>query len=561
MKFETNSNIVSGVIVFVAMAALCPSLCAGQGASLLPNGSFEMASPEGVQGGTSRAWHNDIALEKEDLVSEETKATLIIDTDATLVPYSPMIFGGFLEHFDRQIYGGIFEPGSPLSDENGFRKDVIEAMKALKLAVVRWPGGCFASGYHWQDGVGEDRKPTRDPVWGVEDPNTFGTDEFRLWCQAVGCEPYICTNAGNGTPEEMKAWVQYCDRKDGRLSSLPKVKFWSIGNENWGSHEIGARTPEDWGPLVATCARMMLDVRPDLDLVAAATSNRGWTLPLLAQAGSALDYIAIHEYWLPCWGENLTPDYLSCILSSQGPEQTISSVIDVLKEAGVHGRVKIAFDEWNLRGWHHPGFPRKEPSDSADPAVIELIKNRDKNDMASQYSMADALFSASFLNACLRHSEDVGMANIAPIVNTRGPLYVHPKGLVKRTTFHVLSLYANELEDRVGQVEVACGMLTLNERSVPVLDALATTDASRKRWTLALVNRHPSQEVTCVVRMKQTPREGSCEAILLSGTSPEDYNDMEHPDRVVPERRTLLFKDGTLRLPAHSLILLKMEAP
>ena len=134
-----------------------------------------------------------------------------IDANAPSMPYSPMLFGGFIEHFDRQIYGGLFEPGSPLSDASGFRKDVIAAMKELKLSVVRWPGGCFASGYHWKDGVGKARKPVADPVWGVTDNNTFGTDEFVKWCRLVGCQPYICTNAGNGTPEEMRQWVEYCN--------------------------------------------------------------------------------------------------------------------------------------------------------------------------------------------------------------------------------------------------------------------------------------------------------------------------------------------------------------
>ncbi len=133
------------------------------------------------------------------------EAVVRIDADAPSVPYSRMLFGGFIEHFHRQIYGGIFEPGSPLSDDRGFRQDVIAAMKELKLSIVRWPGGCFVSGYHWKDGVGNDRKSVFDVVWGVEDPNTFGTDEFVEWCRLVGCEPYICTNAGNGTPEEMRA--------------------------------------------------------------------------------------------------------------------------------------------------------------------------------------------------------------------------------------------------------------------------------------------------------------------------------------------------------------------
>ncbi len=132
------------------------------------------------------------------------QATLTIDTDAPSKAYSPMIFGGFLEHFDHQIYGGVFEPGSPLSDKNGFRKDVVAALKELRVPVVRWPGGCYASGYHWEAGVGKQRRPTDDMAWGVVEPNTFGTDEFVELCRLLGWQPYICNNAGNGTIEEMR---------------------------------------------------------------------------------------------------------------------------------------------------------------------------------------------------------------------------------------------------------------------------------------------------------------------------------------------------------------------
>jgi len=517
---------------------------------------------------TGQAWYDDVAIEPVADLSEETRAIVTIDTDAESVPYSPMIFGGFIEHFDRQIYGGLFEPSSPLSDEKGFRKDVVEAMKQLKLSIVRWPGGCFASGYHWKDGVGNNRKPTYDVVWGVEDPNTFGTDEFVEWCRLVGCEPYICTNAGNGTPEEMRDWIEYCNATSGPNAEMRvagqhakplNVRYWSIGNENWGSHEIGRRTPQQWGPLVLKSAEMMLAVDPDLKLLAAATPNRNWTGPLLKTAGKHLDYVAIHQYWLPCWRRNLTPDYLSCIMLSEGPETTITRVIAVLEEAGYRGRIKIAFDEWNLRGWHHPGFPRKRVSDNSDPAVRELIENRNKNAIASQYTMADALFSASFLNACLRHAEDVGMANIAPIVNTRGPLYVHSKGIVKRTTFHTLAMYANELEGRVGKLDLEAGMLVQGKRFIPLIDAVATVDKSGKSWSIALINRHPSQHVACTVKMKDTLLEGAHDATILAGDSPDAYNDVEHPNRVVPEKTQLTFKKGTVNLRPHSLTIVKVK--
>lgn len=516
---------------------------------------------------TGQAWYDDITVEPTGN-SVEPRAVVTIDTDAEPKPYSPMIFGGFIEHFHRQVYGGLFEPGSPLSDDKGFRKDVIEALKELKISVVRWPGGCFASGYNWKDGIGPQRKPTPDPVWGDEDSNRFGTDEFVQWCRLIGSEPYICTNAGNGTPEEMKEWVQYCNGEDGPYAQMRKegqhekplnVRYWSIGNENWGGHEIGAKTPAQWGPLVKDSAELMLSADPDLVLLAAATPNRQWTLPLLKSAGDYLDYVCIHQYWLGNWQNNAIPDYLTCIMHSEGPEQTITSVIEILTEAGYRGRIKIAFDEWNLRGWHHPGFPRKTVETPQEPKTTELIRARDKNAIASQYTMADALFSASFLNACLRYADDVGMANIAPIVNTRGPLHVHPKGIVKRTTFHTLAMYANLLGNRVSIANVDSELLVHGNRFIPLVDAIATTDDTGKTWSLVLVNRHPSKEVDCTVKLKGTMLDGAFEATVLAGDSPDAYNDIENPNRVVPESRQLKFHNNVAKLPPHSLTIVRIQ--
>ena len=165
------------------------------------------------------------------------------------------IFGHFLEHFHRQIYGGVYDPQSPLADEHGFRTDVLDALRKIKTPVIRWPGGCFVSAYPWKKGVGQQRIPYYDKAWRVEEPNTFGTDELITLCREVGAEPYICTNAGTGTPEEMADWVEYCNLMIGEWASLRKengqnepfaVKYWSIGNENWGLHEMGAKTADEW---------------------------------------------------------------------------------------------------------------------------------------------------------------------------------------------------------------------------------------------------------------------------------------------------------------------------
>jgi alpha-N-arabinofuranosidase len=245
-------------------------------------------------------------------------ATVRIEAHRGCRPYDRMIFGQFLEHFHRQVYGGVFEPGSPLADGRGFRTDVIEALRELRIPIVRWPGGCFVSAYHWKDGIGPDREPTFDKAWNVEEPNTFGTDEFVAWCEAIGAEPYICTNAGTGTAEEMSDWVEYCNGTLGRWARRRAangheqphgVKYWSIGNENWGGHEIGAKKAPEWAALVTESGKMMLRADPSIKLLAAALPDVDWTLPLLRAAGRYLSYISIHAYWDSLWQDNNPSDY------------------------------------------------------------------------------------------------------------------------------------------------------------------------------------------------------------------------------------------------------------
>lgn len=339
------------------------------------------------------------------VAQKKLHAVLTIEMDSTPKTYSPLIFGQFIEHFHRQIYGGIYEPGSKFSDEQGFRKDVIQALRELKVPVVRYPGGCFVSSYHWLDGVGKNRTPFYDKAWHVEDPNTFGTDEFMAWCRKINAQPYICTNAGTGTPEEMSDWVEYCNRNIGKYGRMRianghqepyKVKYWSIGNENYGAWELGAKTVDEWGYLVRESAKLMLSVDSSVRLFAAAIADDKWTIPLLERAGQYLSYISIHGYWDFMVEVNTPSDYVTCMLKTTKPEEQIQHTINILKKTGYDNKIKIAFDEWNLRNWHHPGHGQHLKGMD--------IKARDKNDINSVYTMADALFSACFLNSCLRNS-------------------------------------------------------------------------------------------------------------------------------------------------------------
>jgi len=491
--------------------------------------------------------------------SKPISGVIQIEPHRGMQAYDRMIFGQFLEHFHRQVYGGVFEPGSPLSDERGFRKDVMAALRELRVPIVRWPGGCFVSAYHWKDGVGSDRQPSYDKHWKVEEPNTFGTDEFIAWCRAIGAEPYICTNAGTGTAEEMSDWVEYCNGTTGRWARLRatnghpepyNVKFWSIGNENYGSWEMGAKKAAEWSMLVAESAKLMLRADSSIHLLAAATADSDWTLPLLREAGKYLSYISLHGYWDILHVKNNPSDYATCMMFTEHPGHTVRKAESLLCIAGLEQKTALAYDEWNLRSWHHP---------DRDEAACSAVAARDKNDIHSTYTMADAVFSASFLNTCLRHPQSVRMACMAPVVNVRGPLFVHPNGLVRRTTFHALAMYANLLGEHVVDAWVTSDPFAQADRSIPSLDAVATCDAQMRQWRLALINRHPEQPLICKVVLPGRALTGNYKATVLAGDCPDAYNDIEHPQRVQPEPVELRFNNGVVSLPPHSITIVQID--
>mgnify|MGYP000235739027 CR=1 FL=1 len=480
-------------------------------------------------------------------------ATLLVDRERGTRRYDPMIFGHFIEHFHTQVYGGLFWPGHALSDERGFRRDVIDAMRELKVPVMRWPGGNFVSDYHWRDAVGPGRQASFNMAWQVPEPNTFGTDEFIAWCREVGCEPYICTNGGNGGQQEMSDWVEYCNgglptrnaelRRINGHADPYGVRFWGIGNESYGEWQIGAKTIGEWGRYVAESAKMMRRVDPGIVLSAAALPDLDWTLALLRAAGRYLDLVSIHDYWDPLWQKDAPRSYLSAILQSEKPERLIASTRQILGVAGFGERIRIAFDEWNLRGWHHP--------EGNSPAALAA---RDKNDIAATYTMADALFSASFLNACLRNADIVQMANISPTVNARGPLFVHDKGMVRRTTFHVMKMYANGLMPDVADAFLKSDRIGDGSDSVAALDAIATTDGARGPLVLMLVNRSPDRPLTAQLRVDGQPLTGAFDSLALGGDSPDAFNAIDAPERVTPQKGHVDIDGGDLTIPPHTLL-------
>ncbi|MBP3656051.1 MAG: alpha-N-arabinofuranosidase [Clostridia bacterium] len=481
---------------------------------------------------------------------------------------SEMLYGHFIEHFHRQIYGGVYQPGHPLSDEDGFRTDVLEAMRRIKVPILRWPGGCFVSAYHWKDAVGPQRNPMFDKAWRVEDPNTFGTDEYVALCRKIGCEPYICTNAGTGTAEEMSDWVEYCNlENEGKYAKWRiangheqphAVRYWSIGNENYGFWEIGAKSSEEWGRLVLEAAKMISHVDPTAELSAAALSDPAWNLNLLMHCGRHLDWISIHEYWDMMPENNAPSPYEQCMAFTDRIDHSVHEVRGMLAALKLDGKIKIAFDEWNLRSWHHPNVHTIRQGVEKS----EYITPRDKNDINSTYTMADAVFTACFLNAMHRHCDIVGMANFAPILNTRGCIYSHDKGIVLRSTYHVFDLYVNHMGDTVVDLwQTETPTMDVPHKQghivrVNTLDMLATTFSDRPGMAVSAVNKHPDSAQEIVIPLSAPAK---VTVLTLNGDSKDAYNDVDH-EGVKVTRRELGVCEGELRLTLepHSVNIIEL---
>ena len=501
----------------------------------------------------------------------KSPASVFIRTGPALGRRSEMLYGHFIEHFHRQIYGGVYDPFSPLADEKGFRTDVLEAMRRIHVPILRWPGGCFVSSYHWKKAVGPVRTPFFDKAWRVEDPNTFGTNEYVELCRKIGCEPYICTNAGTGTAEEMSDWVEYCNlENEGEYARLriahgfPQphhVRYWSIGNENYGWWEIGAKSSGEWGRLVLESAKMMKHVDPTAELSAAALADIDWNVSLLRSCGQHLDWISIHKYWNLMPNDNTFFTYMQSMACTNDLDTEIRRVRGLLEAFGLEKQIRIAYDEWNLRGWHHPNVHTLRQGVTRE----EYITPRDLNDRNQDYTMADAVFTACFLNTLNRNCDIVGMACFAPIVNTRGCIFTHPEGIVLRSTYHVFDLYVNYLGDEVLDIW-AENMETMQAaaqdgrmENVDVLDVIGTRNTVDGTLAFAAVNKAPREEKNLVLN---TGLEGMyCwRQITVWGESTESYNDIGHTE---VELNAGEWKEGngslTVTLKAHSVNVIQIR--
>ncbi len=288
---------------------------------------------------------SDRGWQQSTTAASAQSALIKLDFDRQLGTIDRNIYGNFIEHLGRCIYGGIYDEGSPLSDSDGFRKDVLEAVRNLRISVLRWPGGNFSSGYNWKDGIGpKDLRPRRwDTAWQAEESNRFGTDEFIAYCRKVGAEPYICVNMGTGTMQEAADWVEYCNgtmntdwanlrRKNGHPEPY-SVKLWGLGNEIYGSWQAGHKDATQYAQLAAEFAKMMRWIDPDIKLVACGGNNADWDRQVLEGVGQFADYISMHHY-----GGSL--DTAKEIDDAHRLEQQVRVLEGVLVSTPIHGEKK-----------------------------------------------------------------------------------------------------------------------------------------------------------------------------------------------------------------------------
>ena len=499
--------------------------------------------------------------------AEARPAVIKIDTDRVVGEVDKRLFGNFTEHLGRCIYGGIFDEGSPLSDENGFRKDVLSAVAGLGVSVLRWPGGNFASGYNWMDGIGpRDQRPARrDDAWGALESNRFGTDEFLRYCERVGAEPYLCINAGLGSVDEARKWVEYCNepgktaladlrRRNGREKPWG-VKIWGLGNEIDGPWQLGHKNAEDYTRFALEAAKAMRRADESIELIASGSSNFGpdsdwvgWNRTVLDRLKTEIDYISLHTYI-----GNRDDNFEKFLgLNSRDIEDRIAVVEGQIRAARVGNLdarpIHIAFDEWNV--WYR--------------TLVSGEFNIGRTGLEEKYNFEDALAMGMFLNSFFRHAGVVKMANLAQLVNVIAPIFTNKDGLFLQTIYFPLAEYGKQRGNRSLAAWVQSPQYKVDAGpAVDYLGVSSTYDPKTRRVFVNVLNRSEKQDISARVASTSGAVAGAVEVWELNHPDLKATHTFGN-DRVVrPATRNI---DAAIRdqgfaytFPKHSLTILKLR--
>ncbi|XKK37944.1 alpha-N-arabinofuranosidase [Nocardiopsis sp. ARC36] len=472
-------------------------------------------------------------------------ASLTADPAQTVAPVHRRTFGSFVEHMGRCVYTGLYEPGHPTADADGFRGDVADLVRELGVTTVRYPGGNFVSGYRWEDGVGpKDRRPVRrDLAWHSLETNQFGLNEFATWCARLGIEPMMAVNLGSRGLQEALDLLEYANHPGGtHLSDLRAehghpdphdIRMWCLGNEMDGPWQIGHLDARSYGRKAAQVARAMRMADRDLELVVCGSSGSGmatfgaWEATVLEEAYDAVDHISLHAYY-----EEHDGDLASFLGSVADMDHFIDSVASTADAVGARlrdtKRIQLSFDEWNV--WYlsrHRALAEVQPADDwrTAPRVIE-----------DRYNVADAVVVGNMLISLLRHSDRVTAASQAQLANVIAPIMTEPGGPAwRQTIFHPFALTAASASGRVLRAEVAAPLQdTARYGGVPVVDAAVTHDEEAGAAALFVVNRSVDQPVVLDADLRGLAPVGVTSALTLADADAYAANSMADPDRVTP---------------------------
>lgn len=469
-------------------------------------------------------------------------AVIKIDPDRTIGKVDPKIYGAFLEPIRTVVYGTIYDPKSPLADEYGFRKDFIQLIQGLHIPVVRWPGGNYVSGYNWEDGIGpKDQRPVRlDLAWNQIDHNQMGTDEYAELCKLIGAENFICINAGLGTVDQARHWIEYCNYPKGTYySDLRRkygheqpydVKYWSLGNEMDGPWELGQKDAKDYCKFALEAANAMRAVDPSVKFIADGASNYrpgndwiAWDDYVLRHMMGSIDYLSVHRYVREALGGDRS--FSATMSLGLDLDEKINIVKDLIEKAeaetGSKRPVYISFDEWSA------GF---------GPGGANLT---------------GSLMVAQHLNAFIRHADIVKMANITMLSSLVG---TSPDGDYKNALYYPFYLYSNNARGTSLDIYVGCEKYSNKIfNDVPYLDVTAVLNDDAKTLVVNVVNRSETDAIATDVMLQSGEYTGNATVKEINAGS-VTATDTKTDQAVGIATREIQFSGNDIKysFPAHS---------
>ncbi len=495
------------------------------------------------------------------------KAALKICRDFTVGKVDKRLFGSFIEHLGRAVYGGIYEPGHPLADEKGFRKDVIELVKGLQVPVVRYPGGNFVSGYRWEDGTGpkELRPRRRELAWSSIETNEVGIDEFQEWAKRANTEVMMAVNMGTRGPEEAREVVEYCNVGSGSALSdrraangFPEpfgIKLWCLGNEMDGDWQMGHKTAEEYGRIAHESAKLMKLTDPSIELVVCGSSSPGmetfgsWEETVLMHTYDDVDYLSLHSYY-----ENYADNIDLFLASSERMDRFISSVIATCDHVKALKRSKktmyLSFDEWNV--WFHSSAQDKlVPPWTVAPPLLEDV-----------YNFEDALVVGGLLMTLLKHADRVKIACLAQLVNVIAPIMTENGGSAwAQTIYYPFMLVSKYGRGTVLMPNVKADTYDTEEYgAVSYVQSIAVEEESG--LTVFALNRCGTEEVLFEIDLHDYDGYTPVKHIELAGYDLKAVNTAENPNAVVPTetgKTVLEGKNAVSTLKPHSFNVIRFE--